>query len=205
MIANNYKVTAKGLSMKKLFLLSITILLSGCAGFATQSVTDIGYKHYSTKNISISYDVNVIRRLNYDAANIQVKDAEKYFSEIISNNLAHPRFFISITDDNPKATYLLEINISNEGSYNKNLNLASYLTLGIIPSVSDDIFYYEVRLINTKTKKVKEFHFKENYRQITHITMLLFMPFKTNEIDLMHKRVMNRISYEVIEHINSGK
>lgn len=191
--------------MKKVLLCCWLILLNGCAGFATQNHADIGYINFKPKKLSLSYNVKVFRYLNDEPADYQISEAENYFSDMLGKNLSAPMYFISIDTDNPKADYVLEIHITDKGIYNKKLDILSLATLTIIPSVTHDKFFYEAKLINRKTKKVKQFNYSETYSKITHISMLLLMPFKSNEIDHMHRRIMNRMSYDIIRYIENGR
>lgn len=182
--------------MRKTFLF-LVILLSGCANFTSSDTQKMDLIVGISSRPNIELDVDASSTINGDLASWKQFELNRKLKPQVKKTLDKSNMFGDVSSKIKKPNYELAVTIENVQTQCTFCNVINVLSLGIIPSWTNETFNYQAELTNKKTGKKTTYNYHEKNTQVRQILMLFAMPFMSNNKNEMHQNVFNNLTFDV--------
>lgn len=175
--------------MRKIFCLVLVFVLSGCAGFASKDTQNVdGFSNVSSNKKNIEYQVTSI-----------------YNDNLLNFTLAQSDMFNKIGNSIDNADYSLYVSryetLTTDTVTLYGTAFITGFSFYLIPSWYNIDVVYNARLVDNKSKIQKQFVYKENYKNVMHISMLLVAPFVEKQPNDIDERITRKMVYDIGQYI----
>ncbi|MFV0626659.1 MAG: hypothetical protein ACK5N8_04860 [Alphaproteobacteria bacterium] len=190
--------------MKKALALVLTVFLSGCVSFTSNNVGNTPKNEIvGTNRPDVLLTVQVFT--TYEGVADMQKNAElkRAFEREITGSFYDAGTFGEVSHNVYAPKYKVDVVVRGTYTECKWCNYATYGTLFIVPSWTNDRYQYDVRITDLRTKRTYSHQYYETSVEVKELLLALGMPFTYDNVRDMHKRVFDRIVTQVVQ-LNFG-
>lgn len=183
--------------MKRIFISLAIVLLSGCVSFTSSNT-----KAPEVQSFEGAQKPTVLANIYLYPTSNGVADAEKELElrrslgNIMQYSFYKANSFGEVSNNVSNPDYVVEVILKNVYSDCKYCNYATYGTLFIIPSWTNDKYHYQVRITNNATGRTSNFYYYEDIVEVKQLLLVFGMPFALNTVTDMHERVFDAVAFE---------
>ncbi|MDD4557061.1 MAG: hypothetical protein PHE89_07050 [Alphaproteobacteria bacterium] len=183
--------------MKKIYLLAVSLFLSGCVNFTSDNskvLLQDGIKGNKQQSVLLNMQVFSTYEGVSDASKASFMKMD--FLSQLQSSFYKSGAFGEVSTNVYLPRYSVDVVIRNDYTECKWCNYTTYATLFLIPSWDNDKYVYDVRITDLKTNKCATFTYFEDKVEVRELLFVLAMPFTYDNVYEMHQNVFDRIVFE---------
>lgn len=187
--------------MKKIFLLALLVVLSSCVSFTTSNTPKIDVVDGIGSKPTVLLKVNTYATDNGVVSSWKQFELNREFNLEVKEAFAKSNMFGEVSANVKNPDYELDVVIKDTYAECFSCNVINIATIGLIPSWTNESFYYQAVLVNTKTKQTTTFDYYEKSKEVRQILLMFAYPFMYDAEDNMHKNVFNNLVVDTAKEI----
>lgn len=190
--------------MKKLLALIFVASLTGCVSFTSNNTGNTPENEIvGTNRPDVMVNVQVFTTYNGVVDNEKNALLRRSLEKDLINSFNESRTFGTVSRSVYYPKYKVDLTVQGTYTDCKWCNYATYGTLFILPSWSNDKYLYTVRITDLKTNRTYSSEYYETSVEVREILLALAMPFAYDDMSRMHERVLDKITAQVVQ-LNFG-